>query len=471
MGSEAGTPSTVRCTEPEALRNVAAVLQLCQAGRLRCSATTRRPSAATVTAVREVLVAGDFYPDEAIAAFAWPLLLQAGGLAELQGSRLALTVKGLAALGRPAHEVIRDLWERWPRKAPIDEFSRIEQIKGQKAAAALSAAGPRPQAVAAPIAESRRSDQIKGQRAAAALGAAGPRRQAVAATLGLCPPGEWIGVDVLFTRMSRAGLDPRIARSERGLWKLYIVDPEYGSFGYEGYGEWPVLEGRYTLAVLFEYAATLGLLDVEYVPPADARDDFRHQWGADDLDALSRYDGLRAVRLTALGAYATGATADYEPPPPAVPDRALHVLPNHDVVAVADLAPADRMVLDTFAVHSSERVWTFSTASLLAAVDAGRAPGEFAAFLDARSLHPVPAAARTLFDDVEARAGQVRDLGVRCVLECADASVATLLERDRSLRRLVTRVGERHLLLDPAAEPKVRAALRELGYPLGSVAG
>src|SRR4051794_9019495 len=439
MGSEAGTPSTVRCTEPEALRNVAAVLQLCQAGRLRCSATTRRPSAATVTAVREVLVAGDFYPDEAIAAFAWPLLLQAGGLAELQGSRLALTAKGRAALGRPAHEGIRDLWERWPREAPIDGFSRIQQIKGQKGGAALSAAAP--------------------------------RRQAVAAALGLCPPGKWIGVDVLFTRMSRAGLDPRIARSERGLWKLYIVDPEYGSFGYEGYGEWPVLEGRYTLAVLFEYAATLGLLDVEYVPPADARDDFRHQWGADDLDALSRYDGLRAVRLTALGAYATGATADYEPPPPAVPDRALHVLPNHDVVAVADLAPADRMVLDTFAVHSSERVWTFSTASLLAAVDAGRAPGEFAAFLDARSLHPVPAAARTLFDDVEARAGQVRDLGVRCVLECADASVAALLERDRSLRRLVTRVGERHLLLDPAAEPKVRAALRELGYPLGSVAG
>src|SRR3954466_4543301 len=94
MGSEVDTPSTVRCTEPEALRNVAAVLQLCQAGRLRCSATTRRPSAATVTAVREVLVAGDFYPDEAIAAFAWPLLLQAGGLAELQGSRLSPPPEG-----------------------------------------------------------------------------------------------------------------------------------------------------------------------------------------------------------------------------------------------------------------------------------------------------------------------------------------------------------------------------------------
>jgi hypothetical protein len=430
VGSEADTPSTVRCTEPEALGNVAAVLHLCQAGKLRCSEKTRRPSAATVKTVREVLVAGDFYPDEAIATFAWPLLLQAGGLARLEESRLALTAGGLAALGRPAHEVIRDLWERWLRKAPIDEFSRIEQIKGQKAAAALSAAGP--------------------------------RRQTVAAALGLCPPGEWLGVDDLFRTMGRAGLSPTVARSERGLWKLYLVDPQYGSLGYDGHHDWPVLEGRYTLAVLFEYAATLGLLDVEYVPPAGARDDFRHQWGADDIATLSRYDGLRAVRLTALGAYAAGGTPGYEPPAPAVPDRTLQVLPNHDVVAVADLAPADRMVLDTFAVRSSERVWTFSAASLLAAVDA---------FLAARSMHPLPAAAHTLFDDVEARAGQVRDLGVRRVLECADANVATLLERDRSLRRLVTRIGERHLLLDPAGEPKARAALRALGYPLGSAAG
>ena len=37
---------------------------------------------------RRAPCAGDFYPDEAIAAFAWPLLMQAGGLAELEGARL-----------------------------------------------------------------------------------------------------------------------------------------------------------------------------------------------------------------------------------------------------------------------------------------------------------------------------------------------------------------------------------------------
>ena len=190
-------------------------------------------------------------------------------------------------------------------------------------------------------------------------------------------------------------------------------------------------------------------------------------WGADWIDALSRYDGLRAVRLTPLGAYAAGLTTTYMPAAPASPDRTLQVLANHDIVATADLAPADRLVLDTFATRTSDRVWTISTASLLAAVDAGRAPGELGGFLDARAVHAVPATVHRLLADVEARAGQVRDLGTRRVLECADPSVATLLAQDRSLRGLCTRLGERHLMLDPAGEPKARAALRKLGYPLG----
>jgi hypothetical protein len=31
-----------------------------------------------------------------------------------------------------------------------------------------------------------------------------------------------------------------------------------------------LLEGRYTLAVLFEYAGTLGLIDLDYIHPAGA---------------------------------------------------------------------------------------------------------------------------------------------------------------------------------------------------------
>lgn len=428
---------TVRHTAAEAVDNLAAVLQLCAAGKIRCSEKTQRPSAATVTAIAEVLVGGDFYPDDAISAFAWPLLLQAGGLARLDGTRLTLTPKGRKALAAPPHDVIRSLWERWPRHAPIDEFSRIEQIKGQRAAGALSAAGP--------------------------------RRQLAAAAVALCPTDRWMPADELFGAMRHTGLDPTVARTERGLWRLYLQDPEYGSLGYDGHHDWAILQGRYTLAVLFEYAATLGLLDVDYVPAAFARDDFTSMWGADWTDALSRYDGLRAVRLTPLGAYACGLATEYVPPEPLAAERSLQVLANFDVVATAELQAAERLVLDAYAARTSDRQWSLSATSLLAAVDAGRTLDEFAGFLADRAVHDVPATVRTLLDDVAARAGQVRDLGTFRIVECADASVATLLARDRSLRGLCTQLGERHLMLDPVGEPKVRSAMRKLGYPLGPV--
>jgi hypothetical protein len=82
-----------------------------------------------------------------------------------------------------------------------------------------------------------------------------------------CPPGEWLDVDTLFATMRRRDMSPTIARNQMALWKLYLVDPQYGSLGYDGFLAWEILEGRCTLAVLFEYAGTLGLLDLDYIHP------------------------------------------------------------------------------------------------------------------------------------------------------------------------------------------------------------
>ena len=78
--SWSGGPRRTRCP------TWSAVLELAADGQVRYSAATRRPSAATVKLVEDVLVAGDFYDSgEPIAAFAWPLLIQVGGLARLAG--------------------------------------------------------------------------------------------------------------------------------------------------------------------------------------------------------------------------------------------------------------------------------------------------------------------------------------------------------------------------------------------------
>ncbi|MGQ0777586.1 MAG: hypothetical protein ACT4NY_24780 [Pseudonocardiales bacterium] len=108
--------------------------------------------------------------------------------------RLQLTARGRAALTKPAAETVRLLWRRWVSHGLIDEMSRIDAIKGQRSANVLTA--------------------VK------------PRRQTVATALVGCPVDEWVTVEDLFTTMRRGNLSPTISRSERGLWKLYLVDPE-----------------------------------------------------------------------------------------------------------------------------------------------------------------------------------------------------------------------------------------------------
>ncbi|WP_051451317.1 hypothetical protein [Actinospica robiniae] len=262
----------VRETSHAALSNLVAVLDLAGRGQIKCSEKTRRPTAASVEAVARVLQGGDFYRDESlgpIAAFAWPLLIQAGGLAQMNGTRLDPTTRGRAVMAAPTYPALAGLWGKWQAKALIDEFSRVEAIKGQRKAATLTA----------PL----------------------KRRTGVALGLADLPMGEWIETDAAFRGLRRHP-ELKIARNERAAWNLYLEDAQYGSMGYDGFGSWEVLEGRYALCVMFEYAATLGLLDVAYRDPEDARNDFRHLWGAEDYGYLSRYDGLVAVRVNTLGA-------------------------------------------------------------------------------------------------------------------------------------------------------------------------
>lgn len=423
----------VRLTAPETLTNLRTVLELCAAGEIKCGAKTGRPSAASIQIIDAHLVDGDFYPGQPIASFAWPLLIQAGGLATLEGTRLQPTPKGRAALGKPPAEVIRQLWQRWITHAVIDEFSRIENIKGQRARNVLTAAKT--------------------------------RRQRINQALATCPPGQWIKVDALFNTMRHGNRSPTIARNDTALWKLYLVDPQYGSFGDAGFYRWELLEGRYSLAVLFEYAGTLGLVDLDYVHPAGARTDFQDNWGAYELDALSRYDGLQSIRLTALGAYVLGLTGTYQPSNTDVIDAApLKVLSNLDIVATGDIPTPHRLLVCAYTKQINDRVWTVSATSLLSALDSGRDLTEFTTFLTQHTKHDLPSTLSTLIADVQRRAGQLTDLGHARVIECADPATAALIANDPNLRPLCHPISNKHLAVPLDQELKFRKALLKLGY-------
>lgn len=81
-----------------------------------------------------LLQGGDYYDNPEIGtirAFAWPLIIQAAGLAELSGKRLQLTSAGQKALSDQPHKTLRTLWKKWLKTKLLDELRRIESIKGQ----------------------------------------------------------------------------------------------------------------------------------------------------------------------------------------------------------------------------------------------------------------------------------------------------------------------------------------------------
>jgi hypothetical protein len=446
--SEKGTepvPLAVRETERAAARELLSVLRLVDAGKVAVSDKTRRASASTIEAITALLDGDDYYPhvpaeskqdDEnarPIRAFAWPLLLQAGGLAQLAGPRLQLTKAGRKALSEPAAATIRTLWNKWMDTTMFDELARIDCVKGQHG---------------------------KGKRG---LTAASSRRKAIAESLAECPAGRWIAADEFLRYLEASGHDFSVTRDA---WDLYISDPQYGSLGYEGSAR--VLEQRYVLALLLEYAATLGLLDVALIPPAGARGDFRNLWGTDELPFFSRYDGLMYFRITPLGAWCLGVESDYQPAPVEV-KPVLRILPNLEIAAAGPgLEQSDRLALNAYALPVSDFVWRLEAGKLLGAIEEGRPVEELRAFLTARSGAALPDTVARLLDDVAERCTKVHDRGLARLIECADAALAALIANDTRTRKHCLRAGERHLVVPASSEAAFRRALRDAGYLLST---
>jgi hypothetical protein len=376
------------------------VLRLVDAGKVAVGDTTRRASASTIEAIKAILDGGDYYPhlpptnkwfDEnpgPIRAFAWPMLIQAGGLAQLSGTRLQLTKAGRRALSEPAAGTIRALWKKWMNTTILDELSRVECVKGQTG---------------------------KGKRG---LTAVSSRREAIAGSLAECPAGGWIATGEFIRFMHASGDDFAVARDA---WGLYIGELQYGSLGYEGGDR--VLNDRYIFSLLLEYAATLGLIDVALIPPAGARRDYFDLWGTDELAFFSRYDGLMYFRLTPLGAYCLGAESDYQAAPVEV-KPVLRVLANLEIAAVgSDLEQSDRLALNAYATSVSDFVWRLEAGKLLAAIEEGRSVEEIREFLAARSGVAIPDTVARLLEDVAERSTKVHDRGLARLIECADPAL------------------------------------------------
>jgi hypothetical protein len=288
----------------------------------------------------------------------------------------------------------------------------------------------------------------------------------IAEALKHCPVGSWVEVDDFFHFMVAAEFSFEVTREP---WDLYISDPQYGSLGYDGYHDWEILQGRYALCLLFEYAATLGMIDVAYVNPAGVRRDFREMWGTDDLEYLSRYDGLIYFRLNPLGAYGLGLAKTFAPGQ--IETRAqLTVLPSLRInVSGGSLSPDEALLLETYAGREADTVWRLDREKAITAVESGNHMTELREFLQARDEQPLPELVESFVTSTESRARALQKKGPALLIECVDVETADLVAHHERTKKFCQRAGERHLVVLAEAEEQFRKALHSVGYGMPRV--
>jgi len=432
-----GLALVTRVTSQAALSNMEAVLRLIDGGKLKVSQKTGRPTSAATKKLSKVLYEADWYNEPEmldeigpIQSFAWPIIVQGVGLAKAEGSTLKLSNGGRKALNGNLPDVIKTAWKKWEKTKLIDEFSRINEIKGQKSS--------RGRALTAPA----------------------TRRPVINEALSHLIPGRWVKVTELIRLMHSKGFDFDVARYA---WKLYICDARYGSL--DGYGNWSIIEGRYLLAFLFEYAATLGLIDVAYTHPAGALPDYYDLWGIDGIDFLSRYDGLKYIRVNSLGAYVLGIADQYYPPVfKARP--VLKVLPNNDIVITDgfSISPADKLFLGKTCKKVSAFLWRISLKTILDAAQSGTETEEIISFLKSRSSEAIPQTVITLLNDAKKRTTRLSYSGRTHLIECTDPVLIQLISSDRKLSRMCLPAGDRFIVVLPGMEKPFINALADIGY-------
>ncbi len=437
-GSESDQNVETSETEAAALHDLITLLRLINTGKISISPSSGK---ATLTAARNIcslLQDGDFMPsdrmdkaDAFMRPLAWTLMLQNAGLARGKGSKLELTTAGQKALAEPAHVTVKHVWKCWQEKSKFDEFCRISEIKGQKSKGRI-------------------------------LTAVQPRRAAVVKGLKECPVGQWVDIDDFFQYFQATNFYFEIAHNP---WKLYIAHPEYGSLGYEGYHSFAILQGRYIMALLWEYAATLGMLDIAHVGPDGARKDFYELWGADYLSSLSRYDGLKYFRITPLGAYCLGMAESYTPAP-IVRKALFQVLPNQDIILINrdDLQGGDILFLDHIAQKKSDHTWALDRMRILDALAGGIGAEEIKNFLDANSNNPLPDTIEIFISDIARCASQVSYEGAAEVYHVTDEATALLIAHDTETKKLCYRAGKNRLIVPVAKANAFERALRRLGF-------
>jgi len=436
----------VHNTEKVAIHDVNTIMELIEQKQIRVSPKTGIITTASAKKVRNHLIMGDYYPADIDTArqqadikigsrglrpFAWAKLIQAAGFAKSTGSKLELTPRGRQYRQQSAPAMLHEIWDRWLKYYQFHELSRVEIIKGQKSKAR-------------PLFKST------------AL------RPVIAQAMAFLPIDGWVSIAEFFRIIKLKGLYFDVARD---FWPLYVSDPQYGSFGYDENSS--IVNTRYIMVFLFEYAATLGLIDIAVIPPFNARQDHQRLWGLDWCSCASRYDGLSYLRLTRLGEWIIKRKKQYQPTE-TVAESLLKI--RHDLAIVLSAAarplmPAEELFLDRITEKGGTDRWVLSEKKILTFIEQGHSVSAIYEFLRPK-VDWINKETAYFLDEIAQCSKQIEYEGRAVLLKCSSQKSARFFASQPKLRDLIEHPNGSFLVIKKSNIKQFQKTVKNLGYAL-----
>ncbi len=362
--------------------------------------------------------------EENVLAFGWVRLLA--------NSRYTTKASPVLSMSKTqadsSPETIKSIWNDWVYKSKDEEFNRIDVIKGQKG---------------------------KGKRYFTDVV---ERRVAITDVLSECKINTWIPFAEFSRHMRAIGAPINVTD---GPEYLYIQDPHYGGL-YDG--AWKIIEESYIRCLLVEYAATLGIVDVVLSDLPKTDDSYDGHWGIMEVECLSRYQGLKYLRLTELGAYILGISDSYQSNTVPVEQTTLSVK-RRGIIQFNDIPkPWETQFLSLYAEQLSDKDWELNRKNIVQALQAGGSTEELTEFLLNRETQPfLPEDCEQLLKQIIQNLNGVKQQDDAVIFKCKSNELFELILNDKLLSKLCQPLSELQLVISKGKELNFKNKLNELG--------
>lgn len=421
-------------TEEAGPHDLAAYLRLYVRGEIEGGSASNRMTPKGAGNLLANLLDGDLLPHaervkpaDTIRPSGLDRFVRGSGFAYHYRGRRGLTDAGEVLLRRQDPEALLDAFEAWAAGGS-DELHRIKALKGLNA---------------------KRTH----------LSPPAERREAIIEALSWCPAGVWIPTEEFYRALLIWEFDIELDLGYES--SLSIQDPLYGRAYYaEGEGR-ALIETLCVKAVLMESLASVGALDVIYLPPEDAG--LAYSSGS----YYSLYDGLSYFRINPLGAYLLGQTAEYDPPRKL--DAPLFTIDPEFTLALKDpdaLIPNLRDRLHQLAVEEEAGRYRLDTRRVLDTLESGEDLEHLSDFLSERHEGPLPEQVTGWLQEIGDNSRAFRHSGDALFIKVRSQALVQLVLEDPAVGKFATAIEGRTLIIPSSKEKTFRKRLKELGYLL-----